>query len=255
LDLKLAPSVIEKSGAGPGGGGGDGVSLAVYRPRTFPTKAQTCTGAGKPVQEPASFGGQLSRQRAIDPISSGPPMSGAADEVNQMETSMFGMILIEPRTLTAATIAEPRQQDSQNRRRVDVTPAKNAARATWLQRPADGRETLLRVGDLELDRIERRACRRDRAIDLLPREFLLLDYLMRHAGDLVTRQALLREVWHYRCVPKTNLVDVHIGRLRRKLHAAGELSIIHTIRGAGFMLSMRPRSGAAAQVEEARPCV
>ena len=123
--------------------------------------------------------------------------------------------------------------------------------AVW-RRPADARETRLRIGDLELDRIERKARRRDRKIQLLPREYLLLDYLMRRGGDLVTRPALFREVFNYRFVPHTNLVDVHIGRLRRKLHAPGEPPIIHTIRGAGFVLSTRRPASAFARERSRR---
>jgi DNA-binding response OmpR family regulator len=167
---------------------------------------------------------------------------------------MFAPILSDDWSLAAAVTAKPRRQNSQRGRSAGVTPGRWVTRPAQLQRPADGRETMLRVGDLELDRIERRACRSGRTIDLLPREFRLLDYLMRHAGDLVTRRALLLEVWNYRFVPKTNLIDVHVGRLRRKLHAAGEPCIIHTVRGAGFILGTRPRS-AVAQNKEVRPCV
>jgi two-component system OmpR family response regulator len=105
-----------------------------------------------------------------------------------------------------------------------------------LRRPADPRETVLRVGPLTLDLIERTAVRGTRALDMLPREFQLLEYLMRHTGQVVTRAMLFEEVWHYRFDPRTNLVDVHIGRLRRKVDAAGEAPMIHSIRGTGFML-------------------
>lgn len=105
-----------------------------------------------------------------------------------------------------------------------------------LRRPADPRETILRVGPLTLDLIERKAQRGTRALDILPREFQLLEYLMRHAGQVVTRAMLFEEVWHYRFDPRTNLVDVHMGRLRRKVDAAGETPMIHSVRGTGFQL-------------------
>jgi two-component system OmpR family response regulator len=105
-----------------------------------------------------------------------------------------------------------------------------------LRRPVDSRETVLRVGPLELDLIERTAHREGRALELLPREFRLLEYLVRHAGQLVTRAMLFEEVWNYRFVPSSNLVDVHMGRLRRKVDAAGETPMIDSVRGAGFML-------------------
>jgi DNA-binding winged helix-turn-helix (wHTH) protein len=102
--------------------------------------------------------------------------------------------------------------------------------------PAPLNETMLRVGPLELDLLDRSAKRGDRKIDLRPREFQLLKYMMQRSGKLLTRAALLQEVWHYRFVPETNLVDVHMGRLRRKVDGADELPIIRNVRGAGFVL-------------------
>ena len=105
-----------------------------------------------------------------------------------------------------------------------------------LRRPADTRATVLRAGPLVLDLIERTATRDGRVLDLLPREFRLLEYMVRRPGQVLTRAMLLEEVWHYRFVPQTNLVDVHIGRLRRKMDAGGEAPLIHSVRGAGFAL-------------------
>jgi two-component system OmpR family response regulator len=105
-----------------------------------------------------------------------------------------------------------------------------------LRRPLETRETTLQLGDLTLDLIERRAVRNGRRIDLLPREFKLLEYLMRRPEQVVTRAMLLEEVWHYRFVPQSNLVDVHIGKLRRKLDATGEPPLIESIWATGFML-------------------
>ena len=105
-----------------------------------------------------------------------------------------------------------------------------------LRRPADPRETVLRVGLLTLDLIERKAMRGKRELDILPREFQLLGYLMRHSGQVVTRAMLFEEVWHYRFDPRTNLVDVHMGRLRRKVDGPGEAPMIHSVRGTGFSL-------------------
>jgi two-component system OmpR family response regulator len=105
-----------------------------------------------------------------------------------------------------------------------------------LRRPVETRETTLRVSPLELDLIERTARRGNRRIDLLPREFRLLEYLMRREGQMVTRAMLFEEVWNYRFVPDSNLVDVHIGRLRRKVDAPGETPMIESVRGVGFIL-------------------
>jgi two-component system OmpR family response regulator len=105
-----------------------------------------------------------------------------------------------------------------------------------LRRPADSRDTLLRVGPLELDLMERTAKRGDRKIDLLPREFRLLEYMMRRKDQVLTRTMLLEEVWRYKFVPQTNLVDVHMGRLRHKVDEPKEPPMIHNVRGVGFIL-------------------
>ncbi|WP_147081129.1 response regulator transcription factor [Methylobacterium haplocladii] len=105
-----------------------------------------------------------------------------------------------------------------------------------LRRPVEAPETLLRVGTLELDLITGTGRRGQRGLDLLPREWKLLDYLMRRPGQVVTRAMLFEEVWNYRFVPKSNLIDVHVGRLRRKLEAGGEPPLIHSVRGLGFSL-------------------
>jgi two-component system, OmpR family, response regulator len=108
-----------------------------------------------------------------------------------------------------------------------------------LRRPAQTNEVILRVGPLELDRIERTAKRSGRKIELQAREFRLLEYMMRRADQLLTRGMLLKEVWDYKFVPTTNLVDVHIGHLRQKIDGSGEIRLINTVRGAGFVLSSR----------------
>jgi two-component system OmpR family response regulator len=105
-----------------------------------------------------------------------------------------------------------------------------------LRRPAESRDTVLRVGPLELDLIERTAKRGDRVIDLLPREFRLLECMMRRKEQMLTRAMLLEEVWNYKFVPQTNLVDVHMGRLRRKVDEPHEPPMIHNVRGVGFIL-------------------
>src|ERR1700693_2614558 len=105
-----------------------------------------------------------------------------------------------------------------------------------LRRAAESRDTVLRVGPLELDLIERTAKRGERAIDLLPREFRLLEYMMRRKEQMLTRAMLLEEVWNYKFVPQTNLVDVHMGRLRRKVDEPHELPMITNVRGVGFIL-------------------
>jgi two-component system OmpR family response regulator len=105
-----------------------------------------------------------------------------------------------------------------------------------LRRPAESRDTVLRVGPLELDLMERIAKRGDRTINLLPREFRLLEYMMRRKEQVLTRAMLLEEVWNYKFVPQTNLVDVHMGRLRHKVDEPNELPMIQVVRGVGFIL-------------------
>src|ERR1700752_3621769 len=105
-----------------------------------------------------------------------------------------------------------------------------------LRRPTESRETTLRVGPLELDLIERTAKRGDRVIELLPREFRLLEYMMSRKEQTLTRTMLLEDVWNYKFIPQTNLVDVHMGRLRHKVDLAHEQPMIHNVRGVGFIL-------------------
>jgi DNA-binding response OmpR family regulator len=103
-------------------------------------------------------------------------------------------------------------------------------------------ETVLHVGPLELDLIDRAAKRGDRKIDLRPREFQLLKYMMERNDKLLTRATLFKEVWHYKFVPRTNLVDVHMGRLRRKVDEPNEAPMIRNVRGVGFVLDAVPLS-------------
>ncbi|WP_424932067.1 response regulator transcription factor [Amaricoccus macauensis] len=111
-----------------------------------------------------------------------------------------------------------------------------------LRRPAEpsAQETALRCFDLELDLISRTAHRGDRQIDLLPREFQMLEYLMRRKGRVVTRTMLLEGLWDYRFDPKTNVIDVHISRLRRKIDLEGEPQLIRTVRGSGYTMTDQP---------------
>ena len=98
-----------------------------------------------------------------------------------------------------------------------------------------GEETVYRVGGLELDRLAHKLTRDGREITLQPREFRLLEYLMRHAGQVVTRTMLLENVWDYHFDPQTNVIDVHVSRLRAKIDK-GHTPLLHTIRGAGYMI-------------------
>jgi two-component system OmpR family response regulator len=103
----------------------------------------------------------------------------------------------------------------------------------------ESRESLLRAGSLEIDLIKRSARRSERSLELLPREFRLLEYMMRRSNQLPTRATLLAGVWNYKFVPTTNLVDVHMGRLRHNDDASNEMPIIHSVRGADFILRVQ----------------
>jgi two-component system, OmpR family, response regulator len=100
----------------------------------------------------------------------------------------------------------------------------------------DGPTTKLSVGDLEMDLLSRGVRRGGQKIDLQPREFRLLEYLMRHAGQVVTRTMLLEGVWDYHFDPQTNVIDVHVSRLRQKIDKPFDLPLLHTVRNAGYML-------------------
>ncbi|CAO3417450.1 Two-component transcriptional response regulator SMc02366, LuxR family [Azospirillum doebereinerae] len=97
-------------------------------------------------------------------------------------------------------------------------------------------QTRLAVADLELDLLSRSVKRAGRTIDLLPREFALLEYMMRNAGSVVTRTMMLENVWDYHFDPQTNVIDVHIARLRQKIDKDFPTPLIHTVRGAGYSL-------------------
>ncbi len=100
----------------------------------------------------------------------------------------------------------------------------------------EGPQTRLAVGDLEMDLLARNVRRGGQKIDLQPREFRLLEFLMRHAGQVVTRTMLLEGVWDYHFDPQTNVIDVHVSRLRQKVDKPFATPLIHTIRNAGYML-------------------
>lgn len=112
------------------------------------------------------------------------------------------------------------------------------ARVEVLNRRASVREveTIYRTGDLELDRLSHVVKRSGKEIVLQPREFRLLEYLMRHAGQVVTRTMLLENVWDYHFDPQTNVIDVHVSRLRAKIEKGFDGPVLHTVRGAGYML-------------------
>jgi two-component system OmpR family response regulator len=105
-----------------------------------------------------------------------------------------------------------------------------------LRRRAGGVDGQLRVADLEMDLLARSVTRGGTRIDLQPREFRLLEYLMRHSNQVVTRTMLLEHVWDYHFDPQTNVIDVHVSRLRQKIDKNFSAPLLHTVRGAGYCL-------------------
>ena len=97
-------------------------------------------------------------------------------------------------------------------------------------------ETVLRAGDLEMDLLARKVTRAGAVIELQPREFRILEYLLRNAGRVVTRTMLLENVWDYNFDPQTNVIDVHISRLRGKIDKNFDTPMLNTVRGAGYIL-------------------
>jgi two-component system OmpR family response regulator len=116
--------------------------------------------------------------------------------------------------------------------------AELAARVQALARrpPLQAETTHLQVADLQMDLVKRRVWRNDSPIDLQPREFRLLEYLMRHADEVVTRTMLLEQVWDFHFDPKTSVVETHVSRLRAKIDRDFPSPLIHTVRGAGYSL-------------------
>jgi two-component system OmpR family response regulator len=110
------------------------------------------------------------------------------------------------------------------------------ARVEALARRSDTvvKETVLRVGDLELDLVSRAVSRAGRQITLLPREFQVLEYLVRNEGKVVPRAMLLQHVWDLHFDPTTNIIDVYLGRVRRKVDGQQDYPLIHTVRGVGY---------------------
>jgi two-component system OmpR family response regulator len=104
------------------------------------------------------------------------------------------------------------------------------------RRAPNSADTVYRVGDLELDRLSHQVTRGGEEIVLQPREFRLLEYLMRHAGQVVTRTMLLENVWDYHFDPQTNVIDVHVSRLRSKIDKGFAKPLLQTVRGAGYMI-------------------
>jgi two-component system OmpR family response regulator len=104
--------------------------------------------------------------------------------------------------------------------------------------PLTGQATVLHVADLELDRLKRTVTRGGQRIELQPQEFRLLEYLMRHAGQVVTRTMLLENVWEFHFDPQTSVVETHISRLRAKIDRNFDEELIHTVRGSGYSLGL-----------------
>jgi DNA-binding winged helix-turn-helix (wHTH) protein len=154
------------------------------------------------------------------------------------ETDLHSLLSTIVAKLIDTMGALPRQHRAPSKQALATAGlASSAEHSARLPPPND---TVLRVGPLELDLLDRTAKRGDRQIDLRPREFQLLKYFMQRSDTLLTRATLLMEVWSYKFVPETNLVDVYMSKLRRKVDGPNETALIRNVRGAGFVLSAAP---------------
>src|SRR5882757_6023893 len=168
-----------------------------------------------------------------------PAAAALAADLSGLEGVVHSLLLSALEKIVDRTDAASQRSDDQTRRPLAIAETDSSIESS-VRSPAEPRETMLRVGSLELDLINRSAKRGDRPIDLLPSEFRLLKYMMQRDGQLLTRAKLFQDVWHYKFLPETNLVDVHMGRLRRKVNGPNEAPMIRTVRGAGFILSATP---------------
>jgi DNA-binding winged helix-turn-helix (wHTH) protein len=153
-----------------------------------------------------------------------------------MEISMISTNTLEIRSASSRSSRPEALPMNMNAASVVAVAELLAKLVELLRSSSESRETVLSVGPLQLDLLTRTARRGERTIDLLPREFLLAEYMMRRQGQVLTRAMLFREVWNYKFIPKSNLADVHVGRLRRKIDQTDEWPMIYTIRGRGFVL-------------------
>ena len=171
-------------------------------------------------------------------------MLGAADPefAGRFDVQLRDDAVIDHHRKTLAARAELREYADQltlDQAATTELPAGVPAEVLARRRAGPGtaaEATAYRVGDLELDRLSHRVTRAGHEIALQPREFRLLEYLMRHAGQVVTRTMLLEHVWDYHFDPQTNVIDVHVSRLRAKIDRDFEHAMIQTVRGAGYML-------------------
>jgi DNA-binding response OmpR family regulator len=160
-------------------------------------------------------------------------------DLSGLEGAIHSLLLSALERIVDRMYGASLRSDGQSRRPLAIAE-KDSCIEQSVRSPVQPCETMLCVGSLELDLINRTARRGDRPIDLLPSEFRLLKYMMQRGGQLLTRAKLFQDVWHYKFVPETNLVDVHMGRLRRKLNGPNEAPMIRTVRGVGFILGATP---------------
>src|SRR5258708_20974536 len=140
-----------------------------------------------------------------------PAAGGLPADLSGLEGVIHSLVLSALERIVDRMSEASLRSDDQSRRPLAIAETDSIIESS-VRSPAERRETMLRVGSLELDLINRTAKRGDRSIDLLPSEFRLLKYMMQRGGQLLTRAKLFQDVWHYKFLPETNLVDVHMGR-------------------------------------------
>ena len=167
----------------------------------------------------------------MDDFTSSAAVSGPSLAAHKRRKAMLSVDALDTR-LASSRLA----RTSMNPANVVAVVELLASVEELLRRPLESRETVLWVGPLQLDLLTRIVSRDERKIDLRPREFSLLEFMMRRKGQVLTREMLFKEVWNYKFVPESNLVDVHMGRLRSKIDHREERPMIFSIRGRGFVL-------------------
>ena len=167
----------------------------------------------------------------MDDITSSAAMSGPSLVAHKRRKAMLSIRALDTR-LAGSRLAEANMNPANLAAAVELL----ASVEELLRQQPEGREMVLMVGPLQLDLLTRIVKRGERKIDLRPREFCLLEFMMRRKGQVLTRAMLFKEVWNYKFVPESNLVNVHIGRLRSKIDQGGESPMIFTIWGQGFVL-------------------
>jgi DNA-binding winged helix-turn-helix (wHTH) protein len=240
-DVDRAPQDVRRPEATNSGGSSMANSKTIPRESTFADSRTTkrsfasihrINSSTKPGQRPITVPGtQMSRTSGNDAQTA----AALPADLGGLEEAVIHSLLSVLEKIVDRMHGSSTRNDDPSKQSLAIAEP-NSSIEPLVRPPAETRETMLRVGSLELDLIDRTAKRGDRLIKLGPCEFRLLKYMMQRSGQLLTRAQLLEDVWLYKFVPQTNLVDVHMGKLRRKVDGSKEAPMIRNVRGAGFII-------------------